>query len=311
MSSVASSTSVLFKPIVGEGREARQRIVREFLQAHKLEALFQAILKGDSKCRLAVAENDESSPRGLFVYANQTSNQYAHLGLRDGVEIQFFSSIPEGNRAFYNAPASLMWGELKELARDLNPKSFYLTPQRIERLSMDFFKSIGFQTFTLDPSRSVILLGWSEPERGPKRRREEEEKRPAGDESAHKKSEIDSSRPVPVTLKKVYIHQIRNGAKTIEGRVNNGMFTRIQVGSVVRFFYMANAADDVHCRVTKVHRYTSFSEMVRTEGYRACIPDATSEAHAIGQYDAIPNYTAKAAQFGVLAFHLQVVEKRG
>jgi ASC-1-like (ASCH) protein len=112
-------------------------------------------------------------------------------------------------------------------------------------------------------------------------------------------------RPLQVTLRKIYIHAIREGRKTIEGRVNSGMFQNLPVGREMRFFYMANAQDDVVCKVVKINKYASFREMVTKENYKACVPEAYSIDHAASLYEAIPGYVEKAQQYGVLAIHLE------
>lgn len=114
--------------------------------------------------------------------------------------------------------------------------------------------------------------------------------------------------PKGCTLMKKYIHLIRDGKKTIEGRIDNGMFKNWRVGDQIRFFYMANAQDDVVCRITKIVRYNSFAEMVNKEDYKKCIPDAYSLENAIEIYDKIPGYKEKARTFGVLAVHLEKVK---
>lgn len=113
-------------------------------------------------------------------------------------------------------------------------------------------------------------------------------------------------RPLGITLKKVYIHHIRAGRKTIEGRVNSGMFRNLREGRLVRFFYFHDQTDDVICKVQWINRYSSFREMLEKEGYQACVPEAYSLEHAVEIYNSIPNYTENAAKFGVLAIKLEL-----
>jgi ASC-1-like (ASCH) protein len=114
-------------------------------------------------------------------------------------------------------------------------------------------------------------------------------------------------KPLGVTLRKIYIHSIRDGRKTIEGRVNSGMFSNLAPGRLMRFFYFANVNDDVTCKVVKINRYASFREMVTKENFKTCVPEATSIDHAARLYEEIPGYVEKAQRFGVLAIHLEKV----
>lgn len=113
--------------------------------------------------------------------------------------------------------------------------------------------------------------------------------------------------PLQVTLRKIYIHAIRDGRKTVEGRVNGGMFKNLSVGRTMRFFYFANTQDDVVCRVVRINQYPSFRKMVEMEDYRACVPEATSVDHAALLYERIPGYAEKAQQHGVLAIHIEKI----
>lgn len=108
-----------------------------------------------------------------------------------------------------------------------------------------------------------------------------------------------------ITLPRQYIHQIRSGAKTIEGRINSGQFANLRTGDKIRFFYNQNPSDDVICEVTALKRYSGFPAMLTAEGYKKCVPELTSYEAACHAYDKIPNYTSKAAQYGVVAIHLK------
>lgn len=108
-----------------------------------------------------------------------------------------------------------------------------------------------------------------------------------------------------VTLKRPFITQIRSGKKTIEGRINSGMFRRFRQGDTVRFF---SGADGVRCEITAIRSYRSFGDMLQAEGYQRCLPYERSLQDAINVYDRIPNYPQRAAQSGVLAIELRVLQ---
>lgn len=109
-----------------------------------------------------------------------------------------------------------------------------------------------------------------------------------------------------VTLKNPYVDLIQKGRKTVEGRINAGMFLHVRVGDRFRFF---NQAAEVFCRVTDVKRYPSFDEMLTKEGHKQCIPESNSLKEAADIYNRIPGYAERARQSGVLALHLAVEPK--
>jgi len=107
-----------------------------------------------------------------------------------------------------------------------------------------------------------------------------------------------------LTLRNHYIHQIQNGQKTIEGRIDSFPVTQYRVGDKVRFFYKQNEDDDAICRITSIKRFSSFREMLEKTDFKACIPDARTLEEAVRIYDSIPGYREKAARFGVVAISI-------
>ena len=114
-------------------------------------------------------------------------------------------------------------------------------------------------------------------------------------------------KPKECTLKKQYIHMIQNGKKTVEGRINSGMFKGYKKGDLVRFFYQQNPQDDVTCKIEDAVPYKSFEEMLRAEGVGCCIPGIYNVSEGVRAYHQIPGYEQKAKQHGVVAFRLKVV----
>ncbi len=113
-----------------------------------------------------------------------------------------------------------------------------------------------------------------------------------------------------LTLKKVYIQQIRSGQKTVEGRIFARSVPKLRAGDTVRFYYYSNAKDDVTCRITDIRRFTSFSALLEACGYKNCIPSAESHEEAVAAYAAIPGYTEKAKIHGVAAIYLEPLHLR-
>lgn len=108
------------------------------------------------------------------------------------------------------------------------------------------------------------------------------------------------------TLKNVYLNQIKSGQKTIEGRINSGMFLRVQEGDKFRFF---SNNDEVNCTITKINKYKSFAEMLQAEGYKKCLPNVSTLEAAVKAYSVIPGYDERASRSGVLALHIVKMDK--
>lgn len=110
-----------------------------------------------------------------------------------------------------------------------------------------------------------------------------------------------------LTLKKIYIDQIRSGQKTVEGRIFERSVKKIKVGDHVRFYYYSNSKDDVTCRVVSISKYATFRLMLEHKGFNKCLPKASTFEAAVKQYAAIPKYPEKEKKFGVVALELKLV----
>lgn len=107
-----------------------------------------------------------------------------------------------------------------------------------------------------------------------------------------------------VRIKKPYLHYIQKGKKTIEGRINCGMFEKMRVDDKLRFFC---GNEQVFCKITKIEKFRSFDQMLEAVDFKACIPEAAIRADAIKVYNNIPNFSDKARVHGVLALHIEKV----
>lgn len=101
-----------------------------------------------------------------------------------------------------------------------------------------------------------------------------------------------------------FIHPIRSGAKTIEGRINAGNPATFKVGDNIRFLCPPNETDDVLCCITTIEPFTSFKEMLEKTDFKKCIPSANTLDEALAVYDSIPGYKERAREHGVLAIHI-------
>lgn len=110
------------------------------------------------------------------------------------------------------------------------------------------------------------------------------------------------------TLKPEYIEYIQNGQKTVEGRINSGMFKNFKGGEHVRFFNAADPLNDVVCEITGVATYADFESMLTAEGLKNCLPRALDIPAGVKVYHQIPGYEERAKQHGVVALRLKVIK---
>lgn len=110
-------------------------------------------------------------------------------------------------------------------------------------------------------------------------------------------------------MKRQYIHSIRNGEKTVEGRIAERAVLKYAVGDQVEFYYFTNSSDRVRCQIHKIEKFNSFKEMLVATGFKACVPQCENLQEAIEAYDRIPKYKEKARVSGVFAIHLTVLKE--
>ncbi len=114
-----------------------------------------------------------------------------------------------------------------------------------------------------------------------------------------------------LTLKKIFIEQIRSGLKRVEARPYCGAVTKYQPGDTVRFYYYSNAKDDVICKIAEIKIFPTFKELLEESNFSLCIPSTKNFDEALKVYQQIPKYSEKEKKFGVVAIHLhpQFLEK--
>lgn len=105
-----------------------------------------------------------------------------------------------------------------------------------------------------------------------------------------------------------YFSFLKNGKKTIEGRLNKGKYKDIKSGDTI----IVNLADDnkngkIETEVLGVKKYDSFRELFKKEGFRKIIPDVKTEGEALMVYRKF--YSEKMEnKFGVVAIEGRVVK---
>ena len=91
---------------------------------------------------------------------------------------------------------------------------------------------------------------------------------------------------------------VKQGVKTIEGRLNKGEFTK---GMTVEFW---NEEASITCIVTEIVEYPSFREMLFWEGCPLVLPGVDSVEEGVSIYRMF--YSRKDEKKGVVAIRLEL-----
>lgn len=105
-------------------------------------------------------------------------------------------------------------------------------------------------------------------------------------------------------IKQPYFDWIRDGKKTVEGRINTGIAKRIQVGDILMFTSGRVSSLTLSTRVTKIESFRTFPEMLESIGVPNCLPDYRTVDSAVKLYRSLPGYADKERAFGVLALYV-------
>lgn len=104
-----------------------------------------------------------------------------------------------------------------------------------------------------------------------------------------------------------YFTFVKNGQKTVEGRLKKGEYANLKPGDHI-IVCNNEETDSVEVTVRAVRQYRSFQEMLDTEPLKAVLPDAEIVEQGLAVYRQF--YTpAQELEFGVVAFEFERVKE--
>jgi len=102
-----------------------------------------------------------------------------------------------------------------------------------------------------------------------------------------------------------YFTFLKNGQKTIEGRIKKGKYSLIEAGDSI-VVSNNDETDSVNVIVKRVTTYPTIDAMLRVEDFMKVLPDAASTQQGVAIYRRF--YTQEQeTEFGVVAIEVKVV----
>ncbi len=95
------------------------------------------------------------------------------------------------------------------------------------------------------------------------------------------------SEPIPDYIEHVsepWFSLISLGLKTVEGRKNKGRFGSMQPGQIIKWINEDFKPRHVYTKITRVTRYDTFEDYLRTEGLEKCLPSINDMETALSVY---------------------------
>lgn len=312
--SSAIPQEVTFKTV--RGYENREQIVRDVFRK-SLEPLYgsqESALKKivNSDGRKARLMYEGGQPSGILVYKTNLSDEFSDLGVSNSLEVKTLFLIDAEKNSGKGLGSALL-KKVISVAKEKNADSIHLTvsekkPESLAFFSKKEFKVIKeFDSLYLDGVKEFLLKLdlKKEPKKIVQKRKREQEEPVSVKKQTRPKIEKPVNRTFyqSVTLKHPYVDQIKSGEKTVEGRINSGMFAKVRPGEGIKFF---NHISEVYCTIDNVSKYRSFEEMLREEGVQNCLPGVKSLRDGVSIYDRIKGYSDRAKKSGVVALKLHV-----
>ena len=101
---------------------------------------------------------------------------------------------------------------------------------------------------------------------------------------------------------------IKSHKKTVEGRLDKGVFSHLQVGDTV-YWYHTQTGEEVKTNIENITKYPSFTSYLSTEGLETTLPLDTIDTIDKGVDLYYRYYTPEKEQMcGVLALQLKIGE---
>ena len=102
-----------------------------------------------------------------------------------------------------------------------------------------------------------------------------------------------------------YFTFLRNGQKTIEGRIKKGKYSFIEPGDEI-VVSSIDETENVRVAVLRVATYSSIREMLEVEDLKKVLPDAESVERGVQIYEKFYT-TQQQKEFGVVSIEVELI----
>lgn len=107
-----------------------------------------------------------------------------------------------------------------------------------------------------------------------------------------------------VNLKQCYFEQIKNGEKTIEGRLNKDKFAKFKIGDIITF--KDESDNQFDAKITNINIFNSFQSYLEKMTIEKCLPNVKTIEEGIEIYRQF--YSIEDEQkYGIMAFTIEVI----
>ncbi len=110
-------------------------------------------------------------------------------------------------------------------------------------------------------------------------------------------------------LSEPWFSLITLGLKTIEGRLNKGRFASMKVGDIIIWHNEDFKAREIYTKIVAKRTYKCFSEYLKEEGLKNCLPGILSLEHGLSVYY---KYFTRADEdkYGIIAIEIKLLNNK-
>jgi ASC-1-like (ASCH) protein len=99
-----------------------------------------------------------------------------------------------------------------------------------------------------------------------------------------------------------YFQQIRDGLKTVEGRIAKEKFCALQAGQTLTF---CCEDDKLLTRIIEIKKFPTFKHLLEHYGLKTCLPDLNCLEEGVKIYHSFPNYKQQESELGVIGIQIE------
>lgn len=108
---------------------------------------------------------------------------------------------------------------------------------------------------------------------------------------------------IKVNVNKIWYDHIKQGSKTVEGRLDKGKFSKFTIGQE---FYFINERNKIKVKITNIIKYKTFKQYLEMEGLKRTLPGINSISDGINVYYSF--YTKEMeTHYGILAIEVKLI----
>lgn len=119
--------------------------------------------------------------------------------------------------------------------------------------------------------------------------------------------EISTKKDEILDIHPEYLSMVAAGKKSVEGRLKRPKLDGLEVGKTLLLRNTASLASLLPVKISFLHFYSSFKEMLEHEGIENCLPGIKNIEEGVQLYHSFPGYKEGEVLYGVLGIGISLI----